>query len=323
MEALETKYMGLELKNPLIVGSCGLTGNVDQIKELEKAGAGAVVLKSIFEEQIMQEAHSLRQTYQHTEEQDYITNYIKNYNLDNYFKLIKEAKQAVDIPVIASINCSTPSEWVNYITRIQDHGADAIELNIFMIPGKIEQDGREIEQIYFDIVRKVKKVADVPISIKLSNYFSGFANFVSRLSSYEIDGLVLFNRFYKPDIDIDKMEFVSGSRYSTAAEMSLPLRWIGILAGKVKTDFAASTGVHNGKAVIKCLLAGANVVQIVSTLYKNGIEEIETILAFITDWLEHHKYDSIRQITGKLNQSYIKDPSVYERAQFMKYFHKG
>lgn len=321
MEKLKTKYMGLELKNPIIIGSCGLTNNVKQIKQLESAGAAAVVLKSIFEEQIMGEIQSLGSSYQHTEEKDYITNYIKGHNLDNYINLIKDVKREVDIPVIASINCSTPSEWVSYIKKIQDHGADALELNIFIIPGNIEKDGREMEKVYLDIIRKVERVSKIPISIKLSYYFSSLANFVGKLSSYEIEGIVLFNRFYKPDIDIDKLEFTSTTRYSTPIELSLPLRWVGILSGKIQTDFAASTGIHNGQAVIKCLLAGAKAVQIVSTLYKNGIEEIETIIEFLDHWLDIHNYHSIGEITGKLSQAHISNPSVYERAQFMKYFH--
>lgn len=322
MEKLETKYMGLKLKNPIIVGSCGLTGNIGKIKEIESAGAAAVVLKSIFEEQIKSEIKSLRSPYHHTEEDDYIRNYVKEQNLDNYIQLIKKAKDQVDIPIIASINCSTPSEWVDYIKRIQDNGADGIELNVFIIPGKIQKDGREMENIYFEIIRKVKKVANIPISIKISYYFSGLANFVAKLSSLGMDGIVLFNRFYNPDIDIDNLEFTSTTRYSTPRELTLPLRWIGILAGKIQTDFTASTGIHNGQDAIKCILAGAQAVQIVSVLYKNGIPAIETIHDFLTHWIEHHHFNSIQDMIGKLSQSHIKDPSVYERSQFIKYFHK-
>ena len=322
MEKLETSYMGLELKNPVIVGSCGLTGDVQSIKKIESAGAAAVVLKSIFEEQIMSEAKSLHSTYKHTEEYDYIKNYVRGYNIDKYTRLIERAKNEVDIPIIASINCSTPAEWVSYIDKIQNNGADAIELNIFMIPGSIEKDGREIEKLYFDIIRKVQSVAYIPVSIKLSPYFSGLANFIAKLSSMGLKGVVLFNRFYSPDIDIDNMKFTSMTRYSTPRELSLPLRWIGILAGKIKTDIAASTGIHNGQDAIKCILAGAKAVQIVSALYKNGIEELETIIDFISHWLDLRHFDTIQEMVGKLSQSHLKDPSVYERAQFMKYFHK-
>lgn len=322
MGSLVTNYMGLELKNPIVVGSCGLTGDVEKIKKIEQNGAAAVVLKSIFEDQIIGEVQSLHSPRQHTEEYDYINNYVREHDLEIYLDLIEKAKNEVDIPIIASINCSTPKEWIHFIKEIQEHGADAVELNVFILPGNIDKDGREIEKIYFDIIKNVKKVAKIPVSIKLSHYFSGLANFVAKLSSMGLDGIVLFNRFFSPDIDIDNMEFTSTTRYSSPGELSLPLRWIGLLSGKVDTDLVASTGIHNGQDIIKCVLAGAKAVEIVSVLYKNGIEEIETIKDFLAHWLDLHHYDTIREMIGKLNQSHLKDPSVYERAQFMKYFHK-
>jgi len=322
MDKLATKYMGLKLKNPIIVGSCDLSNSVEKIKRIEKAGAAAVVLKSIFEEQIMSEAKSLRSHSKHTEEYDYINNYIRAHNLDDYIHLIENAKQEVNIPIIASINCSTPSEWVNYIKKIQKHGADAIELNVFIIPGDINKDGRQMENIYFDIVRKVKKVANIPVSIKLSSYFSGLANFVDKLSILRLDGIVLFNRFYNPDIDIHKMEFTSTTSYSTSRELSQPLRWIGILSDKIETDLVASTGVHTGEDAVKCLLAGAKAVEVVSVLYQKKIEEIENILTDISNWLDQSHFDDISQVIGKMSKPQIQDPSVYERAQFIKYFHK-
>jgi len=322
MVNLTTNYMGLELKNPIIVGSCDLTNSVEKLKKLEKAGAAAVVLKSIFEDQIMSEARSMQGISSHTEEYDYINRYIRANNLSDYINLIKKAKKEVDIPIIASINCSTPSEWVNYIKKIQQSGADAIELNIFIIPGNVEIDGRQMEQTYYDILKKVNTVSRIPVSIKMSYYFSGLANFLAELNTLRLDGLVLFNRFYRPDIDIEKLEFTARSPYSRSDELSLPLRWIGILADKIETDFVASTGVHNGEDVIKCLLAGAKATEVVSVLYKKSLDEIKKMLSFISGWLEKNKYNSISDIIGKMSQSNLKDPSLYERAQFMKYFHE-
>ncbi|MEN8154589.1 MAG: dihydroorotate dehydrogenase-like protein [Acidobacteriota bacterium] len=321
MTDLKTSYLGLELKNPVIVGSCGLTNSVENIKKLEENGAGAVVLKSIFEEQISMEIGSFDTgTLEHTEGYDYISEYTKQHNLNKYIKLIKELKKEVSIPVIASINCITSGEWASFAETIQSAGADALELNIFILPGDFKNKGENIERIYFDIIKNVEKKISIPFSIKISSYFSGLANTIFNLSLTSVSGIVLFNRFYNPDIDIDKLEVVSAGIYSSQSENAMPLRWIGILSDHAKCDLVSSTGVHNGKDVVKNILVGAKAVQVVTSIYKNGPEYIKTILNEIEEWMREHNYSTLNDFRGKLSRDKVKDPQVFERVQFMKYF---
>jgi len=318
---LETKYMGLTLKSPIIAGSCGITGSLEKIKELESHGAGAVVLKSIFEEQILMEADSLRSAHPgHSEEADNITQYTQQHNLDEYLQLISAAKKAVSIPVIASINCASSSHWISFARKIQDAGADGLELNIFIMPSDHNQKGADVEKIYFDIIDLVKEQVTIPIAVKMSFYFSGLANMIFNLSVRRIGAIVLFNRFYAPDIDLEKMAVVSSHVFSSASEIGLPLRWVGMLSPHVKCDLAASTGVQDGDGVIKCLLVGAKAVQVATTLYKNGPAHIGKMLDQIETWMKGRRFTSLQDFTGKLNQDRIKDPILYERTQFMKYF---
>lgn len=321
MVNLETKYMGLTLKNPIIAGSSGKTGSLDNLKVLEAHGASAVILKSIFEEQILMEADSLRSPQPlHTEEVDYITQYTKLHNLDEYLKMVSKAKKELSIPVIASINCVTASTWTSFAGKIQDAGADGLELNIFIMPADYELRGNTVELTYFDIIEEVKKHVSIPIAVKMSPYFSGLANMIFNLSVHHIDAIVLFNRFYSPDIDLDKMTIISSHVCSSPDEITLPLRWVGILSDHVKCDLAASTGIHDGEGVIKCLLVGAKAVQVVSTLYKNGPAHIGVMLEKIETWMKKQGFTSVAEFIGKLNQSRIKNPVLFERAQFMKYF---
>lgn len=321
MANFETKYMGLTLKTPIIVGSSGLTGSLDKIKELEANGAGAVVLKSIFEEQILMEANALSsEHWTHTEEGDYLTQYTERHTLNEYLKLIENAKKEVSIPVIASVNCVSAAQWTSFAKKIQDSGADGLELNMFIMPADSKQKGEEVEKIYFDILSQVKEQVTLPIALKLSHYFSGLANMLFNLSVRDIAALVLFNRFYSPDIDLKKQEVVSSHVFSTGGEISLPLRWIGMMSKQVKCDMAASTGVHDGDAVLKCLLVGAKAVQVASTLYKNGPAYIKTMLDQMEKWMKENNYQSIDDFRGKLSQHEIKDPVLFERSQFMKYF---
>lgn len=319
---LSTTYMGLNLKNPIIIGSSGLTHSTEDIKKLEENGAGAVVLKSIFEEQILMEGKSLDAHHHmpHAEAEDYIRHYTRQHNLDGYLKLIKETKKAVSIPVIASINCISASEWTSFGKKIQDAGADGLELNMFIMPADYEKKGEDIEQIYFDIVNEVRNRVSLPLGIKISSYFSGLANMIFNLSVRKVDAIVLFNRFFKPDIDLEKMQIIAADVYSSPSEICRPLQWIGMLSGKVKCDLAASTGIHSGHCVLKNVLAGAKAVQIASAIYRNGPEHIGKMLDQMTKWMKQHYYTSINEITGKLSQKHIKDPALYERAQFMKYF---
>jgi len=321
---LRTMYMGLELKNPIIVGSSGLTSNLDSIKELAKAGASAVVLKSLFEEQILMEVNKNIGEYNpfhvHTETYDYQKYFEKQHILGNYLQLIKDAKQAVDIPIIASINCMTSAEWTEFAKDIERAGADALELNIFLLPSDPKMEGKDNENVYFDIIKKVTTEISIPVSIKISHYFDNLANTLHRFSHTDIKGMVLFNRFYNTDIDIEKEELVGGNFYSTPDDMSNTLRWIGIMNGLVDCDLCATTGIHNGKDMIKFLLAGASSVQMVSSIYINSSEVIEKSLHEIRNWMEKHNYGSIDQFKGKLSKSSEMNNVLYERVQFMKYF---
>ncbi len=321
MANLETRYMGLTLTNPIIVGSSGLTNSVEKIKELEAHGASAVVLKSIFEEQILMEIDSLKGgRLGHAEEADYIAQYTQQHSLNEYLKLIENSKKEVSIPVIASINCSSPAKWTTFAKRIQNSGADGLELNIFILPADYKQKGEDVEKIYFDIIDEVKAQVSIPIAVKMSFYFSGLANMIFNLSVRNISGIVLFNRFLGPDIDLKEKKVVPSHVFSSTEELSLPLRWIGLLSSEAKCDLAASTGVHDGNGVIKCLLVGAKAVQVATTIYKNGPAQIEKMLEQIKKWMKEHRYHSIQNFIGKLGYDYIKNPVIYERAQFMKYF---
>ena len=321
MADLTTRYMGLELRNPIIVGSSGLTDSLEKIKHLNENGAGAVVLKSIFEEQIMMEASSMKtESMPHTEEADYITQYTRSHNLNRYLKLVKEARDSVDIPVIASINCVSNDQWVDFSRQIEDAGAAALELNLFIMPGDPRQTGEQIESTYFAIVKSIQEKIKIPLAVKIGHYFSGLANFVFNLSVRGVKAIVLFNRFYRPDVDLEKEVIVSASVFSKPDEISLPLRWVGLLSDEVKCDLAASTGVHDGHGVAKCLLAGARAVHVASCLYKHGPEYIASMVKQLEQWMQSHHYSRIRDFTGKLSIRSGQDPVLYERAQFMKYF---
>lgn len=324
MVDLKTIYMGIKLKNPIIVGSSGLTGNLDSIKQMAEAGAGAIVLKSLFEEQIMIEVNQSMGDYNpihgHTEMYDYQKYFEKQHILGNYLQLIKDAKQEVDIPIIASINCMSSSEWTEFAKDIERAGADALELNIFLLPSDPKMEGKDNENTYFNIIKKVTKEVSIPVSIKISHYFDNLANTLQRFSNTDIKGMVLFNRFYNTDIDIEKEKLIGGNFYSTPDDMSNTLRWIGIMNNIVDCDLCATTGIHNGKDAIKFLLAGATSVQIVSSIYINSAEIIEKSLHDIQDWMGKHNYESIEQFRGKLSKSSGMNNVLYERVQFMKYF---
>lgn len=321
MADLTTTYMGLTLRNPIIAGSSGLTDSVEKIKQLENAGAGAVVLKSIFEEQIMMEARAMRTgSTPHTEAADYISQYTRSHNLDQYLRLIKDARESVEIPVIASINCNSNDQWTDFAERIEKAGADGLELNLFIMPGDPRKTGQEIESTHFAIVKAIQKKIKIPLAVKIGFYFSGLANFVFNLSVRGVRAIVLFNRFYRPDIDLEKESMVSGNVFSDPAEISLPLRWVGMLSDEVKCDLAATTGVHDGHGVVKCLLAGARAVHIASCLYEHGPDHISTMIEQLEQWMSSRNYGRITDFMGKLSYRTVQDPVLYERAQFMKYF---
>ncbi|MDF1549715.1 MAG: dihydroorotate dehydrogenase-like protein [Bacteroidales bacterium] len=321
---LSTKYLGLTLKNPLIVGSSGLTNSLEDIKDLEKKGAGAVVLKSIFEEEILmeyeQELKNVAFDDNNLEYYDYFDYKIKEENLGKYIALIESCKKEVNIPVIASINCISSAEWSLFAKKIQDAGASALELNAFILPTDLTRSGAETEQLYFDIIKNVKKVVRIPVSLKISYYFSNVAQMIQQLSETDIAGLVLFNRFYSPDFDIENRKVLSTHVLSSPQDLAISLRWIAIMANRVNCSLAASTGVHDGEAFIKQLLAGADAVQVVSTLYKNGTDQITRILNDLEDWMRKNKYAAIADFKGQMSQENSHNPAIFERVQFMKYF---
>lgn len=324
MANLSTNYMGLKLKNPIIIGSSGLTNSVENIKEAARNGAAAVVLKSLFEEQINHAAsHTLNQNEPvnyYPEAEDYIRNYTRENDVGNYLKLIRESKNAVDIPIIASINCVSAFEWTGFARKIEEAGADALELNIFVLPSDPRKTGEENEAVYFDILEKVTKAVKIPVGLKISSYFSGLAKTTLKLSWTGISGMVLFNRFFSPDIDIDKFEIKATNVFSSPAELSLSLRWVAMLSSKLHCDIAASTGIHNGEAVVKQLLAGAKAVQIASVLYKKGFAEIGTMLSEIESWMNKHNFKDLASFIGKMSVKEADNPAAYERVQFMKHF---
>ncbi len=321
MAELSTTYLGIKVKNPLVASSSGITSTLEKIKELEDMGIGAVVLKSLFEEQIMMESSQLSFSSDYPEAGDYIRNYTREHSIDAYLDLIRQAKELTSIPVIASINCVSADEWAQFGKNIQEAGADAIELNVYFLPTNKNKPSVEYENLYFDISGELKKHVNLPLSIKLGHQFTNLAGLVNRLYATGIAGFVLFNRFYQPDIDIEKMKIASAEVFSSPSDLRYPLRWTGILYDKVpKADFAASTGIHDGEAAIKLILAGAKVTQVCSTLYKNGIKQVKNILHELENWMDTNGYHKIDQFRGKLSYKNIEDPQLYERAQFMKYF---
>jgi dihydroorotate dehydrogenase (fumarate) len=327
MVDLSTKLMGLRLKNPIIAGSSGLSGTLEGVKKLEEGGAGAVVLKSIFEEEIVHEmddaAKEALEKGLSMEHFDYYDYHIRGENLDRYASLVEEAKKAVSIPLIASVNCTYSHEWSYYIKRLESAGADALELNMFFLPTDLNRSAQEMEQAYFKVVERVRKEASVPVALKISPYFSCLGATIQKLSRQGISALVLFNRFYSPDFDINTLKVKQTNVLSTPGELVTSLRWIALMSQKVDCDLVASTGVHDGEAAIKQLLAGAQAVQVVSVLYKNGAGHIGKILGEIEAWMNEHGHEKVDDFRGKMSQDKSDNPAVYERVQFLKYFSGG
>jgi dihydroorotate dehydrogenase (fumarate) len=323
MTDLTTNYLGLTLKNPLVAGSCGLTGSLVKIKELAAAGVGAVVLKSLFEEQIEADLKSNLDVYQtdYPEAYDYIKEYTRDSAVSDYLDLISDAKKEIDIPVIASLNCVTAAEWTGFAKRIAKAGADALEINISLLPSDPRKLCSDYEQIYFDVITKVTDGLSIPIALKMSSYSSSLASLVSRLFwTGKVAGFVLFNRYYRPDIDINTMTLTSAGIFSEPGEITTPLRWVALLSGMIETDFAASTGVHDGAGAVKMILAGARVVQVVSTIYQNGSEQATKIIADLETWMQSHSFDRPDQFRGRLSYKFGSDQSAFERIQFMKHY---
>jgi len=321
---LTTKFMGLNLKNPIIAGSSGLTANLAGILELEKNGAAAIVLKSLFEEQITFNFKSkLREVdlnIQYPEAHEFINNHTKQKAVDDYIDLITKAKMALSIPVIASINCVTHYEWTAFATEIEKAGADALELNMFFIPADPQRMSAVVEETYIEILQEVMKKVSIPVCVKVSPYFSGLSNSLLRFSFTGIKGMVLFNRFFSPDIDIETMKVISGPIYSSPDEIYLSMRWLAMLSDRIYCDLAASSGIHDGKGLVKVLLAGAKVAEIASILYTKGPGEIGVMLKYLEEYLTRHGFSSVSEIIGKMSLRQIDNPADYERVQFIKYY---
>lgn len=321
MANLQTTYLGLNLRNPLVVSSSGLTSNIESIKKLEANGAGAVVLKSLFEEQILHEAGSLSVHSDYPEAEDYLKAYVTSNNVEKYLDLIAKAKQSVSIPVIASINCIYASKWIDFAAKIQQAGADALEVNVFLLPTDSKKTSEYYESVYFDLAEKLKAVITIPVSFKLGDHFTNPLRIIEQLWFRNVKGVVLFNRFFAPDIDIDSMKVGSAEVFSNPSDIRDTLRWVAIASHEVsKIDIAASTGVHNGEAVVKMILAGASAVQVCSVLYKNGHAHLKGMVDFLDSWMNKKGYKNIADIKGIMNYGKIGDPDVYERSQFMKYY---
>jgi dihydroorotate dehydrogenase (fumarate) len=320
MPDLQTSYMGLNLKNPIIVASSGLTNSVEKIEACEKAGAGAVVVKSLFEEVLANEDWGLKESAPyHPEAQDYLQAQLHmQYGPNDYCKLIATAKKQVDIPVIGSINCISAKWWIEFAGKIEEAGADAIELNVFSIPTNPDDDSQTKEKLYYDILESVKSRISIPIAMKIGRNFTTLPHFAQQLEKKGLDALVLFNRFTEPDIDIHNLRIKTTFSFSTQEDIFNILRWVAILHEHIECDISATTGIHTAEGIIKLILAGASTVQLASVLYKNGIKKIGALLEAIDSWMAKYKLKNVQDFKGNVGFSPNYDAEVYLRAQFME-----
>ena len=321
---LTTNYLGMTLKNPIVASSSPLSHTVDSIRRLEDAGAAAVVMYSLFEEQIGFESyyidyHLTQGIDSYAESISYFPD-MQSYNVgpDEYMNLIRRAKEAVNIPIIGSLNGASVGGWTDYATLIEEAGADALELNVYYLPANPDVTGFEIETLYLDILSAVRQAVTIPVAVKLSPFFSSIANMASRLADHGADSLVLFNRFYQPDFDLENLEVAPRLVLSNSNELRLPLRWVAILYGRLSVDFAITSGIHTSQDVIKGLMAGANVTMMASELLQNGVRRIGQVLNELVTWLNEHEYESVVQMIGAMSQKHCPEPAAFERANYMK-----
>lgn len=324
MADLSTTYLGLKLKNPLVASASPLSKKVEGVRRLEEAGISAVVMYSLFEEQITHESLALdhfltRGSESFAEAMTYFPD-LDNYNIgpENYLELVYRIKKAVSIPVIGSLNGISSGGWVDYARRIQDAGADALELNIYYVPTDTKLTSQELEQNYVQLVKEVRSQVKIPLAVKLSPYFTALPNLAAQLSDAGANGLVLFNRFYQPDLDIESLDVIPNLVLSTSDELRLPLRWVAILYGRIKADLALSSGVHSAADVVKALMAGAKVAMTTSELLAKGIGRATEMLADLNRWMEEFEYASVQQMTGSMSQQSVAEPAAFERANYMK-----
>jgi len=324
MPDLSTTYLGLKLKNPIVPSSSPMMQKLDYIKRMEDAGASAVVLHSLFEEQIIRESdmldHALDQgAHSFAEALTYFPD-LGNYNLgpEGYLEHIAQVKAAVKIPVIASLNGVSTGGWIGFAKKIEQAGADALELNTYFIAADAEQTSAEVEQMYLDLLRDIKSRVRIPVAVKLSPYFTSFANFVQRLDAGGANALVMFNRFYQPDFDLENLEVTPNVVLSSSYELRLRLRWVAILYKRIKSDLAITGGIHTGDDVIKAMMAGANVAMTTSALLEHGVGRIRQMLDEMTRWMDEHEYTSVQQMRGSMSQQSVAYPLAFERANYMK-----
>lgn len=321
---LRTQYMGLALKNPIVASSSPLSHTLDGLRRLEDAGAAGVVMYSLFEEQITAESFYLDYYLNHgtdsyAESLSYFPeSYSYNIGPDEYLELIRRAKQSLGIPVIGSLNGVSTGGWIDYASLIEEAGANALELNVYYIPTSTYLAGAEVEYIYSDILRDVKRAVSIPVAMKLSPYFSSTANMAEKLWEGGADALVLFNRFYQPDFDLETLEVTPRLVLSNSDELRLPLRWVAILFGRVAVDFAVTSGVHTYQDALKALMAGARVAMMASELLQRGVGRINEVLTEMKEWMEEHEYESVSQMIGSMSQKNVIDPAAFERANYMK-----
>ncbi len=321
---ISTTYLGMTLRSPLVASASPLSESIDNIRRMEDAGAGAVVLFSLFEEQIRQERQALHHYLTHgqnsfAEALTYLPE-PETYHAgpDQYLELIRKAKQAVQIPIIASLNGASIGGWTKFARRMQDAGADALELNIYYIPTDLNLTSHQVEQTYIDILKAVKQAVSIPVAVKLSPYFSNMANMAKQLDDAGANALVLFNRFYQPDIDLETLDVRPNVILSTPQAMRLPLTWIGILYKRIKADLAATSGIHSGEDAVKMILAGADITMMTSALLKNGIGHLRIVEEQLRTWMEQREYESVAQMRGSVSQMHAEDPAAFERAQYMR-----
>jgi dihydroorotate dehydrogenase (fumarate) len=321
---LTTTYMGMTLKNPIVPSASPLSKKLDGIRQMEDAGAAAIVMYSLFEEQITLESQELDHFLSYGAEAfaeaiDYYPD-MENYNIgpDQYLELVSQAKEAVDIPIIGSLNGVSTGGWIRYARNIEQAGADGLELNIYYLPTDIHMSSTQVEQMYLDVVRDVKESLSIPVAVKLSPYFNATANMAHLLAEAGADALVLFNRFYQPDIDLENLEVTPGLILSSSYEIRLPLRWVAVLSPQIPVDFAITSGVHTSQDVLKGLMAGAKVTMMASELLQNGVGRIGEVLNGMVEWMQEYEYESVAQMQGSMNQSSVAEPAAFERANYMK-----
>ncbi|HYL82331.1 MAG TPA: dihydroorotate dehydrogenase-like protein [Candidatus Acidoferrum sp.] len=324
MTDLTTNYLGLTLKNPIVVSASPLCEDLGTVRRMEEAGAAALVMHSLFEEQLTLESNDLDRNLSYGSESfaEALTYFpdMTQYNLgpDGYLEHLRRVKKAVGIPVLGSLNGVSTGGWIGYAKKIEEAGADGLELNVYYIPTSPEMTGAQVEQLYLDLVRDVRASVRIPVAVKLGPFFSAMAHMARRLDQAGANALVLFNRFYQPDFDLEKLEVVPNLRLSTSDELRLRLRWAAILYGRLRCDLAITGGIHTAEDVVKAMMAGAKVAMTTSSLLMHGVEHLKTLRSGLASWMEEHEYESVRQMQGSMSQKSVAEPAAFERANYMK-----